>query len=235
MSAFRKAFEMQADMIELDILVTKDGIPIVFHDPVIDKKTDGKGELIYYTLNEIKDLDAGSWFGVEFKGEKILTLEELLQWAKNKIALNIEIKKEAAEQENDGKSKRSIEEKVTQLVRKYGMQYHVMLSSFSYESVVRLRKFAPEMTVGLLYDRKSSNKKKPAELVRYYGADSFNCKWKELSKSSRTNLIKDDVPIYIYTVNTVFWMKRLMKAGVSGIFSDRPDLLRKTAIEYWKK
>lgn len=235
MPAFQKALEMQADMIELDVLVTKDGIPIVFHDPLVDKKTDGKGEVSNYTLKEIKELDAGSWFDSEYKGEQILSLEELLQWAKNKIALNIEIKSEASELESSNRIEESIELKVIQLVRKYDMQYHVMLSSFLHASVEKLRKLAPEMTVGLLYDRKASDQKKPEELVRKYAADSFNCRWRDLSNSSRNALINRGIPIYIYTVNTTFWMKRMMKAGVSGIFSDKPDILRKTALKFFRK
>jgi glycerophosphoryl diester phosphodiesterase len=235
MPAFQKALEMQADMIELDILVTIDGIPIVFHDPLLDKKTNGKGKVSGYNLKEIKELDAGSWFDTEYRGVQILTLEELLLWAKNKIALNIEIKSEASDPESRNRGEESIELKVIELVRKYDMQYHVMLSSFSHSSVEKLRKFAPEMTVGLLYDRKASNKAKPEELVRKYAADSFNCRWRDLSHSSRNSLINHGIPIYIYTVNTTFWMKRMMKAGVNGIFSDRPDLLRKTALKFFRK
>lgn len=234
MPAFKKALEMQADMIELDILVTKDGIPIVFHDPLLDKKTDGKGEVSNYTLSEIKELDAGSWFDAKYKGEQILTLEELLRWAENKIALNIEIKSEASEPLSNNRMEESVEMKVIQLVRKYNMQYHVMLSSFSYQSVEKLRIYAPGMSIGLLYDKKSSKKKKPEELVRKYAADSFNCRWRDLSNSSRKALINRGIPIYIYTVNTTFWMRRMMKAGVSGIFSDKPDLLRKTTLDFYR-
>ncbi len=93
MAAFKKAIEMNADGIELDVHLSKDGYIVIIHDERVDRTTDGKGEVKDFSLDELKKLDAGSWFSDEYKGEKIPTLEELLSLIKNtEIYLNIEIK-----------------------------------------------------------------------------------------------------------------------------------------------
>ncbi len=226
MAAFYMAYEMKADMIELDVLITKDGIPVVTHDPEVDRKTDGTGEVNRYTLAELQKLDAGSWFAKKYAGERMPALEEVLQWAKDRIAINIEIKREAVGQHING----GVEEKVVELVRKYQMEQHVLLSSFSYEAVGRIKKLAPEFSTGLLYDKKVPVNSTPFALTKQYLSDSFNCKWRELKTRWRRELQENGIPIFIYTVNSKFWMKKMIGAGVSGIFSDHPDRLREIAI-----
>lgn len=230
MPAFLKAYEMGADLIEFDITLSKDKTPVVFHDITLDKKTNGNGTAISFTLRELKKLDAGSWFGDEFAGTSIPTLEEVLQWASGKISLNIEIKPEAVSHSDHP----GIEDITVELVKTYGMEKHVIFSSFSYVCVERLKKIAPEIPAGLLYDRKSSDSASPVNLVHKYGADSFNCRWRELKRGWRQELLRQGIPIFIYTVNSAFWMRKLISHGISGIFTDRPDLLRKLVLDIFK-
>ncbi len=226
MIAFQKAYEMKADMIELDVQLSKDGVPVIYHDSQLESKTDGIGLVNSLTWNELQKLDAGSWFDRTFKGQRIPTLEEVLKWAENKISINIEIKKEAA----DTGTKGEVERSVIELVRLAGMEKHVLISSFSYESVLRIKELAPELATGLLYDNKLL-KKQPAELVEIYQADSFNCKWRELKRSWRKELQQKKIPVFIYTVNHPFWMKKLIRSGINGIFTDKPDLLRDVVLK----
>lgn len=230
MPAFLKAFDMGADLIELDITLSKDKIPVVFHDITLDKKTNGNGAVSSFTVTELKKLDAGSWFGKEYIGTSIPTLKEVLQWATGKISLNIEIKPEAA----SNSVRFGVEDIVVELIRTYGMEKHVIFSSFSYTCVEKLKEIAPEIPAGLLYDRKSSGSASPVHLVHKYGADSFNCRWRELKREWRLELQKQGVPIVIYTVNSAFWMRRLIRQGISGIFTDRPDLLRSVVLDVFE-
>src|SRR5699024_7283151 len=78
MAAFQKGFEMKADYIEIDVQMTKDGELIVIHDTTVDRTTNGTGNVGDLTFEEIKQLDAGSWFSDEYAGEKIPTFEEIL-------------------------------------------------------------------------------------------------------------------------------------------------------------
>lgn len=74
-AAFEKAVELGADFIELDIQITKDGKLAVIHDDKVDRTTNGTGFVREYTMNELEQLDAGSWFGPEYQGEKSLHLK----------------------------------------------------------------------------------------------------------------------------------------------------------------
>lgn len=225
MAAFNLAYEMGADMIEIDVLLSSDQIPVVLHDPKLKRTTNGKGKVENFALEDLKKLDAGSWFSSEFKNEKIPTLKELLQWASGKIALNIEIKPEAATEDAvDG-----IEAKSIQLVKKFGMEQHVVFSSFDYRVVERIKNIDPKLITALLYNKKSSQKKSPVFLAKKYQVDSINLRWSEVYPKRIEQLREYKIPVWVYTVNEPALMKRLIDQGVSGIFSDRPDLLRKVA------
>lgn len=225
MAAFSLAYEMGADMIELDVLLSSDQIPVVLHDPHLKRTTNGEGKVENFSLEDLKKLDAGSWFSSEFKNEKIPSLKEVIQWASDKIALNIEIKPETVTEDAvDG-----IEAKTIQLVKKFGMEQHVVFSSFDYRVVDRIKNIDPKLITALLYNKKISQRRSPVYLAKKYKADSINLKWSEVYPKRIEQLRESKLPVWVYTVNEPVLMRRLMNQGVSGIFSDRPDLLRKVA------
>ena len=80
MSAFRSAVALEPDMLEIDIQMTKDGEIVMMHDHTVDRTTDGTGLIREKTLEEIRRLDAGSWKGEEFRGEKVPTFVEFLKF-----------------------------------------------------------------------------------------------------------------------------------------------------------
>lgn len=221
MAAFQKAFEMKAEFIELDVMLSKDGVPVLFHDQTLDKKTDGTGEVKEYTFAELQQLDAGSWFSEEFSDEKIPSLEEVLSWASGKMALNIEIKTEAWREDPE----RSIEPRVVQLVRESGMSDHIIFSSFDYRILRRLNELAPELRTAVLYEPSQSGEKDPVTLVSELQANAFNCSATQLTPEWMNQLKTAGIPVLVYTVNDPEVMKFLMDAGVSGIFTDYPDRL----------
>lgn len=224
-TAFEKAVAMKADMIELDVQLSADGIPVVFHDEWLDEHTDGTGRIMDLELEAIKKLDAGSWFSSEFSGERIPTLEEVLKWAKNQILLNIEIKSESVRKEPAG----GVEEEVIRLVLKHEMQSRVVISSFSYKALERINRADSGILTSVLYNRTFSRKKRPADLVRELGAAGFHCSRKQITDRWAEQLLAENIPFLVYTVNDALEMKELIRKGASGIFSDKPDLLRKAA------
>lgn len=227
MAAFRMAHEMKADMIELDVLLSKDGVPVVIHDIEISRVTNGRGFVPDYRASELQKMDAGLWFSSRYEGEKIPLLEEVLAWARDNMALNIEIKTEAV----TGSSEGGIEDKVLGLVEKYGMEDHVLISSFDYRCVERVAKRMPQIALGLLYDRGQSAGTGPVDLLKKYGAGFFHCSRNELSRAWMEELEEYGANVLVYTVNSERKMRRFIRMGVRGIFSDRPDLLKKTAGE----
>lgn len=223
MAAFKGAVEMNSEMIELDVMLSKDGIPVVFHDAILDDHTDGTGKLEDYTLSELRELDAGSWFDPSFAGEKIPTLKEVLAFASGKIALNIEIKTEAVSDNPGG----GVEEKSLELVRKYGMEDHVLFSSFDYRSIAHIKALDPDMPAAILYEKSQSAKRLPSELLSRYGADAFNCSYRELNTKRYRDIRKNNIPVFIYTVDKPSQMRKLLKMNVTGIFTNKPDVLWK--------
>lgn len=221
MAAFEGAVQMEAEMIELDVMLTKDGVPVAFHDATLKDHTNGKGNLKDYTLEELQRLDAGSWFDPKFSDQKIPTLEEVLAFASGKISLNIEIKTEAVSDEIRG----GVEEKSLELVKKYGMEDHVLFSSFDYRAIAHLKKLDPAMPAAILYEKKQSGKKLPSELLSEYGADAFNCSYQQLNTKRFRDIRQNDIPVFIYTIDSPSKMRKLLKMNVNGIFTNKPDVL----------
>lgn len=220
MSAFRNAVLMNADMIEFDLQISRDGIPVVFHDEILDRCTNGRGKLSDFMLKELKELDAGNWKSTKFEGEKIPTLEEVLEFAKNKISLNIEIKS-YRNILNSGIEKRALE-----LIRKYDLENYVLFSSFDSEVLKRLRNLSDTVPLALLYDRKNHKNRHFYDLIRELNISSINCSQWAARKSWIKELNRHDIPMFIYTVNSKWLMRRFIRNGAKGIFTNKPDILR---------
>lgn len=228
MIAFEKAVEMGAEMIELDVMLSKDGIPIVFHDAKLNQHTNGNSYVKYYTLKELKELDAGSWFNPKFSNQKIPTLEEVLHFASGKIALNIEIKTEAVSDQ----IKNGVEENALQLVKEHGMQKHVLFSSFDYRAVRHFKRLDANIPVALLYKKNQSSRLLPHQLVEKYKVDAFNCSYRQLKKKWIADINRYNIPAFIYTVDSKRRMQKLIAGGVTGIFTNKPDLLKSVVQSY---
>lgn len=227
LASFKIAHEMKADMIELDILLTKDHVPVVMHYPDLAMRSTGKGQVSSINYSELKKIDAGGWFSEEFKGETIPTLEEVLEWASGKISLNIEIKPEAFIE----KSKSSAEQQVVDLVHKYKMEKHVLISSFEYKSIMRMKLLAPNIATGLLYDISDDIQGSPVRLMNLTQADTFHINQRTINNKWLNQCKENNIPTLVYTVNNRRHMLNLIRNGVTGIFTDRPDVLRNTALE----
>ena len=125
MSAFKAALELGVDQIETDVRITKDGHLVLIHDNTVDRTTNGKGRVRDLTLNELKELDAGN-------GEKIPTLEELMELVKDHptITLDIELK-EYPYDFDDRQYAYRVCDKILEMIDKYGFSDRVVINSFS--------------------------------------------------------------------------------------------------------
>lgn len=137
--AFRKAIDLKADFLEIDIQRTQDGHLVVMHDSKVNRTTNAKGRVEEFNLGQIRNLDAGSWFSDEFKGEKVPTLDEVFDLAKlnSNIGFIVELKK--GDEEFPG-----IEMKVVNSIKMHNLEKRVILKSFSYPVLQRLRRILPE-------------------------------------------------------------------------------------------
>ncbi len=145
MAAFRLALEQGADLLEMDVHLAADGSLVVLHDPTVDRTTDGHGLVGQLTLDQIKALDAGSWFSPQYEAERIPTLEDVLQWAAGRVALAIEIKR-------DGPIRYpGIEAAIVERLRRFDMVRSAAVISFDHAAVLRTKQLCPEVAGGVLF------------------------------------------------------------------------------------
>ena len=139
-AAFDLAIEMGARHIELDVHVTQDNHVVVIHDDTVDRTTSGAGPVTSYTLAALKALDAGSWLGRKFSGERIPTLSEIFRRYDGRVHIHTEIKGHSAH----------LSELTVQLVREHGMTKQVTITSFQRARLEETRAHAPELPTGWL-------------------------------------------------------------------------------------
>jgi glycerophosphoryl diester phosphodiesterase len=136
--AIESAMNARADYIEIDVQLSKDKAVIVMHDESVDRTTDGKGKIEEMSSDEIKALDAGSWFGEKFAGTEVPLLEEVIQLVNGQTKLLIEIKKKG--RENEG-----LEQKVIEIIRKYHGEAWCEVQSFNDGVLELIHREAPEI------------------------------------------------------------------------------------------
>lgn len=209
-AAFQKGLELGADFLECDVHLSKDGELVIMHDDKVDRTTNGAGFVRDYTLAELKELDAGALFGASFSGEKIMTLDELLEEFYGEIGLLIEIKKP-----NPG-----IEKKVAALLKKYGDVGGVIVQSFDIESMRKMNSLLPELQIAILMKPSTllPSSKRLEDLTSFATYINFNVSYINKRMVDR---------IHAYGGKVLVWSKKdqqlISKAfqyGVDGIITD---------------
>jgi|DewCreStandDraft_5_1066085.scaffolds.fasta_scaffold00263_34 glycerophosphoryl diester phosphodiesterase len=148
LASFEKALELGADILELDIHLSRDGVPVVIHDATVDRTTDGSGMVAELTLAELKRLDAGIRRGEQWRGQRIPTLEEVLAWARGRADLLIEIKHGPG-----GTPYPRLEEKLVELLARYHMTGAVIVQAFDHQDVKRVKELDHSIATAILSSR----------------------------------------------------------------------------------
>lgn len=227
MAAFVLAQQAGADMIELDVLPNADGIPMVIHDTDLHRLTGVKGDIREMTSAQLSEFRITLMKRKGFGAEAIPSLREVLRWAKGNILLNIEIKPEGY----PATASPGIADSVMALISEHEMQHSTLISSFSRYCIEYIRKTAPELSTGILYDKKVSAGLSPVDMYHQTGTDTLHISYRRASHRLLDQAKTEQIPLLIYTVNRKRTMKRLIKQGVKGIFTDKPALLKKTVLE----
>ncbi len=216
LAAFRYAFELGADGIEIDVQLSKDNVPVVYHDWSFDRIT-GKKELVTEMNSaEIKKLNAGSFFSDEFRGEQIPFLDETLAIVPEGKVINIEIKKTAFEERN-------IEEKVVDMIYKAGLADRVIISSFNHYSLLKVKEIDPSVKRALLFSSMPVNPVSYAEKFECY---SFHPSFVYVNKTDVDALKSRGVRIYPWVVDLRHYAEKLFEMGVDGIITNIPDIMK---------
>lgn len=143
MAAFRTAVTNGCPAIELDVQVSSDGVLCVLHDDALDRTTTGTGRLSEQPWSALQKLDAGSWFAPAFSAERIPRLDQVLDWAKNRCHVVIEVK--------DGERPADFANQLLQLISERQMQRDVSVISFDGRLVQDLERREPALNTGVLY------------------------------------------------------------------------------------
>jgi glycerophosphoryl diester phosphodiesterase len=214
MAAFRKALVMGVKFVETDLQLTRDSRFVAIHDDTVDRTTDGHGAVHDLTLAELRKLDAGSWFGSEFAGERIPTLEEILEFAKkHDTVFYLELKPAGSW---------GGEHALIGAVRESGETARCLVISFDASILANVRKIEPTLMTGLLYDGQIEQ---PIVKALEIGARQLAVRGDLVSPSLLTEARKNDLQVVCWTVNQLPHIRLLSDAGVDGIMSDYPDRL----------
>lgn len=225
MVAFQKAIELGCDMIELDVHFSKDKELVVIHDDKLDRTTNGEGRVYDFTLKEIKNFDAGSWIGSRFSAEKIPTLKEVLQMAKDKKPVNIEIK--------DPKERQypieELAERALKEVKEAGMLHQVNFFSFNPSALRKIKEKEPTAWITLVYGKEWKT------LREVTGGEDYpilGLRDKNLGKDDIAKIHEQGFQIYVWTVDNPAEMEKFIAWRVDGIITNHPDRLIKALKKY---
>jgi len=217
LASFRLAFDQGADAIELDAKLSRDGEVVVFHDSTLDRTTNGTGRVDSKSLAELRELDAGSHFSEQFRGEKIpLLLEVLEEFGKTRY-INIELTNYTSP--ND-----ELVEKAAALVNSMGLGERILFSSFSAQNLKKVRQLVPEAETGMLalrglagfIARNISGRQVAPHAVHPYLTDASQ-QWIEIAHRQGRR-------VHVWTVNRPVDLKDLFDWGADGVFTDDPAL-----------
>jgi glycerophosphoryl diester phosphodiesterase len=218
LAAFRRACELGADGIELDVQLSKDGEMVVIHDFSLEGTTDGEGLVRGKTLDELKELDAGSWFDPAFAGERILTLSEVIDAVDDRLLLNIEVKtKRLRDDELAGA--------VVDAIEKSHLLDRVVVSSFNPLVARRVKQLNAQIPIGLLY----------APWHRFYRREPWQRYLSRFDALHPHHTIADGeyvswarkrgYRVHVWVANEPKDMWRLVGEGVDLIITGQPSLL----------
>ncbi|HKI52210.1 MAG TPA: glycerophosphodiester phosphodiesterase family protein [Geothermobacteraceae bacterium] len=212
LAAFALAEQQRADGIELDVQLSRDGVPLILHDEILERTTDGRGRVDQQNWSELRKLDAGSWFGSEFAGERLPSLAEVLEWADDRLLLNLEVKTP------------SVADALLRLLKQFPWA-RVLISSFDHRLLAALRNVAPDLRLGFLND--SRFWRRALQRATRARAVSFHPRVDQVSRPLLAACQAAELAVYPWTVDSAVVAHRLRGLGVAGVFSNRPGLLRR--------
>lgn len=212
MAAMEKAVKDLADFVEIDVQETEDGVVVLGHDTTLKRVAGINRPISAYTFEDLETLDVGRWFSGEFAGEQIPTLEEVLEYCKGKVNVNIEIK-------NVGGSS-DLPDKVAALIQNYQMKEQCLVTSVRLSYLARIKELDPEIRTGYIISAAYGN---------YYSSDDID--FISLRSSFVTERLVEAAhekgkAVHAWTVNTKSEMERMKMLGVDNIITDYPVLAR---------
>lgn len=215
MASFELAVEQQADLVELDVHLTSDGVLVVIHDFAVDRTTDGHGLVMDLTSAEVRGLDAAARFPGGFRRQVVPTLDEVLEWARGHVAIAIELKSGPVHYPG-------IESRVAETVERHGMSDNTVVISFDHTILLKLKRAFPGIATGALY---ACAPVSPSSLAMAAHSDALLPHWGDLSRDMVEDAHMNGLAISTWAVDEERDMGWVMSMGVDAIATNYPGRL----------
>jgi glycerophosphoryl diester phosphodiesterase len=223
-SAVKKALELGVDIIEIDVHLTKDSIPVLFHDNTLNRTSTGKGQISKYTFAELTSFDAGVKYSKKYRGEKIPSLEEVIKLVNGQCKLLIEIKP-------NGSKNKGIEKIVADLIKENRAYDWCIVQSFSTKVIKNTRAADPKIEVFKIFAAKLmifpvyfDSGITMASPRRFKLADGININYKFVTSRLVKKIHKSGKKIFVWTVNDPEEMKQMINLEVDGVITNYPNI-----------
>jgi glycerophosphoryl diester phosphodiesterase len=223
--SFKLALDAGADLVELDYQHSKDGVPVVIHDHILDRTTNARTKwkrrrikVSQKTAAEIQTLDAGSWFGATFAGAKVPTLVEALDFICGNGAVAV-IEQKSGDAET-----------LARILHERNLINKVVVISFNWKFLREFHALEPKQILGALGPpSRLSNGRRPMHHRRKLGSRLKDIEktgaqlavWnRKVSKRDVQTARKRGLKVWVYTIDDVKSARRLLKRGVDGIITN---------------
>jgi len=211
MASFQRAIVDKADWIELDVQENADDVIVVAHDSDFMKVARSDLKVWDATNESLRNLDIGGWYAPEYSNQRVPTLRQALELAKDKLGVVIELKYYGHD--------RNLESQVVDIVEQTGMESDIMVMSLKNDGLRKVAALRPAWTRGLL------NTASIGDLTRLdLDFLALNSRAASLAMINRAH--KQEMKVYVWTINDPVQMSVMMSRGVDGIITDEPALAR---------
>lgn len=232
-AAFRRAIKDGAEGVEFDVRLSKDGVPVVFHDADLRRVGQTAGRIADFTAEELQTFDVGSWFNKIkpekadplFSAETIPTLKQVLEFLREfRGLIYIELKCNEAD----------VKTLVQAVCREIGDSHllpKIIVKSFRLQVITETRRFCPEVKTAALFAPKIRTilrrKKHLLTLAHEFEADQISLHYSLVTRKLMEKAGKKNLPITIWTADNPLWVKRALKLGIGAIITNNPARLLK--------
>lgn len=225
-AAYKLGQQSRGDYIEIDLQMTKDGHLVAMHDETVNRTTNGTGLVKEHTLEEIKQLNAGSFFNEkhpslakkEFENANVPTLEEIIKTFGHNANYYIETK--------SPDEYPSMEEKLLEIIKHYGINDKVIIQSFSEASLQKIHSLDVNIPLVQLLPYKKAAQLTELEMKKYKTyCIGLGMNYKYIDSTYVKRIKKHGLEVHPFTVDNETDMKKLILWGVDGMFTNYPDRL----------
>jgi len=224
LAAFQGAIDAGAVMVELDVMLSRDRKVVVIHDATLERTTNGKGSVADFTLAELQQLDAGSWFDAQFADQQLPALTEVLDLVNGRAYVNIEIKSEAYESHHPPDA---IEKQVVDLLRQKQLVDSVIISSFNVKFLEQIASMKQAPAIAFISENPADEK--TVQMCTRLKVFSWHPDHKIVTPAQVELMHARGIKVFPWTVNELEDFDAMQDLKVEGVITNDPMLAARWA------